>query len=195
MIIQPTSKSRYLSIVIIFLLVLAIGLLAYLPATLEGEITDQTFTISQSLAFSIKPAFVVVFTIAFLLFGYLIYYRGHGLMILRLFLLLVMFALITTLLWVTTFYSQTDHYILAAVIFFSILIFIALNNYVIFMGIKNHSKPKDLFLIGTPILAVLGSIGLILSKSEFASISELFPSFENFMLVVQGLSVLALGFL
>jgi hypothetical protein len=195
MLIQPTTKSRYLSLAIVFLLASTIGLLAYLPATLEGEITDQTFTISQSLAFSIKPLFVVVFTIACSLIGYLIYYRGHGLMLLRIFLLLIMFALVTTLLWVTTFYNKTDHYILAAVIFFSIVIFIMLNNYVIFMGMKIHSKPKYIFLIGTPILAVLGSVGLILSQSEFASISELFPSFENFMLVVQGLSVIALGFI
>jgi hypothetical protein len=194
-VMQPSKLSRYLSIAILFLYLATFGLLAYLPSALKGEITDTEFTVSQSLAFSIKPAFVVVFTIATLLFAYLIYYRGHNFMWTRLFFLLVIYAFIITILWVTTFYSMTDHYILAAFIFLFTVLFIMLNNFVIYNGLKNHTLFNTLFLLGTPILAILGLLGLLVSKVALSDIEQLFPSLENYMIVIKSLSVFALGFI
>jgi hypothetical protein len=194
-VIQPNKLSRYLSLIILFLYLGTFGLLAYLPGALKGEITDTDFTVSQSLAFSIKPAFVVVFTIATVLFGYLIYYRGHDFLWTRLFLFLVIYAFIITILWVTTFYNEKDHYILAGFIFFFTVLFIMLNNLVIYKGLKNHTAFTNIFLLGTPILAILGLLGLLVSKLAFSNIEQLFPSFENYMIAIKSLSVFALGFI
>lgn len=193
--IQPTTKSRYLSLIVIFLFLVAFGLLAYLPAALEQDVNKNVFTISQSLAYSIKPAFIVVFSIASLLFGYLMYYRGHDYLFTRLFLLLVISAFVITILWVTTFYNKDDHYILAGIIFSLTVLFIIINNYVIYKGMKLHGKYKTLFLVGTPILAILGLFGLIIGMTVLKNEIPVFPAFENYMIIIESLSVIALGFM
>jgi hypothetical protein len=195
MIKQPNIYSASLSIIIIFLFLATFGLLAYLPSALNDDVNKNIFTISQSLAFSIKPAFVCVFTLAMLLLAYLIVYRGHKYLWIRLFLLLVIYSFIITILWITTYYSKEDHYILAGFIFSLSVVFIIINNYLIYNGIKFHSNYTKFFLIGTSILSIVSILGLIISISLFNNISEIFPSFENLMLLVEGLSVFALGFM
>jgi hypothetical protein len=195
MIIQANRRSRIISIVISFLFLAAFGLLAYLNATLENEINSNNFTISQSLAFSIKPAFVVVFTIACALFAYLMYYRNHCYLWIRLFILFVIYAFIITILWVTTYYNKSDHYILASFIFTFTVLFIGLNNLLLYNGLKSHSRLKDIFLITIPILAVLGLIGILISTLVLSDIPQIFPSFENYILLLQGISVLSMGFI
>lgn len=194
MIIQPNRRSRVLSIIICFLFLSSIGLLAYLNAILEHEINATNFTVSQSLAFSIKPAFVVVFTIACVLFAYLMYYRNHSYLWIRLFMLLVIYAFIITILWVTTYYNKSEHYILASFIFAFAVVIIGLNNLLLYKGLKSHSRLKDIFLISVPILAVLGLIGILISKTVLSDIPQMFSSFENYILLLKGISVLAFGF-
>ena len=48
-----------------------------------------------------------------------------------------------------------------------------------------------------PILAILGGIGLVLGKNEIIEkkVVQLFPSFENYMILIQGASILTLGFI
>ena len=48
-----------------------------------------------------------------------------------------------------------------------------------------------------PILAILGTIGLILAKNKFIEkkVVQLFPSFENYMIFLQGATILTLGFI
>ena len=70
-----------------------------------------------------------------------------------------------------------------------------INNYVIYNGMKIHNKYKTLFLIGTPILAILGLIGLVISMTVLENVKPIFPSFENYMLIIESLSVLALGWI
>ena len=194
-VLQPTKLSKYLSISILFLYLVSFGLLSYLPSALKGDLSPQDFTISQSLAFSIKPAFVVVFTITSFMFAYLIYYRGHNFIWSRLFLLLVIYSFIITILWVTTYYSKLDHYILASIIFVFVVFFVMLNSLVIYDGVKLHTKISTGILITLPILAIIGLIGLSISKVIFLSIDELFPSFENYMVAIKGASILTLGFI
>jgi len=195
MIIQPNKTTRVISIISCFLFVASFGLLAYLNASLKKEINSQDFTVSQALAFSIKPAFVVVFTIACLCFGYLIYYRNHPYVFIRLFMLLVIYAFVITILWVTTYYNKQDHYILALFIFIIAVLLIGMNNFLIYNGLKGHTKLKDIFLIGIVILAVLGLIGILISLVFLSQIVQVFPSFENYILSIKGLSVIALGFI
>jgi hypothetical protein len=94
---------------------------------------------------------------------------------------------------VTTFYSNTDHIIIATFIFILSTLLIIINNYVIYNGIKVHNKYKTIFIIGTPILGILGVIGLLISNS--LKVDPVFASLENYMLFIKGLSILALGFI
>lgn len=193
MIKQPDLRSKILSIVILFFLLCAFGLSAYLPSTLEGEITKTDFTISQSLAYSIKPLFVVLLTIAIVLLSYLMYYRGHNYLYIRLFLLSIIYSFVITIVWITTMYNETDHYILAMLIFTTVCIFISLNSLVIFKELQNQ-KLKTILII-MPILAFIGIIGVIIGYIYSKKVSEIFPAFENYMLVIKGLSILTLGFM
>lgn len=193
---EATIFSKYLSVIIIVLFLSAFGLTSYLPSTLKGEITKNEFTVSQSLAFAIKTAFIILLTVAVGLLGYLMYYRGHALIIFRLFLLVIMYAFIVTILWVTTYYNTEYHYIFAGIIFSAGLIFIMVNSYLIALGLNRKSKHKLLVLKIIPILGIIGSIGLIIGNVPYIKekVSPLFPSFENFMLVIVGLIIITLGF-
>ena len=153
---------------------------------------------SQSLAYGNKPAMVSMITVFLILLLYLIYYRGHSkYLYIRLFLILLICALIITIVWVTTNYNVNDHYILASIIFISTITYILLTSIVIYQGLKVKSKSSTIILFSLPILAILGLIGLGLSMTKFISekVSELFPSFENYMFLIQIFSMLTLGFM
>jgi hypothetical protein len=195
--LQPNLTSKLLSLVVVFLLLSAIGLVAYLPSALKGDVDASVFTVSQSLAFSIKPLFVVLLTIAMSLLIYLIYYRGHAYIVFRICLIVIMYSFIISILWVTTYYNNLDHYILAGIIFSAATCYIMLNSYVISKGLGSKNNLQLLMLKGISILAILGVCGLIAGNLPMLNykIPELFPSSENYMLFVQGLSIIALGFI
>ena len=189
--------SKSLSVAAIAIFALMIGLTAYLPSILKGEISKDIFTISQSLAYSNKPAFICMIVLFYGIITYLIQYRGpQKYLIVRLFLILLMCALIITILWVTTYYNQNDHYILAGIIFTSLVIYIILTSMVLLQGQKTKSCGITFILYLIPILAIIGFFGLLISRMKFVSdkVVELFPSFENYMIIVQFASVLTLGF-
>lgn len=193
---EATIFSKYLSIIIITLLLASFGLSSYLPSTLKGKITENEFTISQSLAFTIKALFIVLFTIAIGLLGYLIHYRGHEYVAFRIFLIVIMYAFVVTILWVTIYYNKEYHYIFAGIIFSTATIFIILTCYVISLGLSKKSNHKLLALKIIPVLAIIGIIGILIGNIPYidANASPLFPSFENYMLSIQGLSIITLGF-
>ncbi len=197
MILPPDTFSKSISIVCVSLFVIFLSITAYLVSTLRGEIQDNNFTISQSLAFGNQISMVSILVIAFSMLSYLTYYRGHKYLLLRLFLNLLICALIITIIWVTTFYSETDHYILAGIIFISVLISIILDSYLIYNGIKIKTKQNKIILMGIPILAILGLIILFIGKMKPVEdkAPQLFPAFENYMFVIKGLSVISLGFM
>jgi hypothetical protein len=178
-------------------LMIMFGLASYLTSFLKGKISKDLFTISQSLAFGNKPVMVSILTISFMLILYLNYYRGHKYLLVRMFLLLLMYSLIITIIWVTTYYNIKDHYILAFVIFTLALIYVYLNSIVIYKGLKNKTRINIFILFLIPILITLGFLGLIISNISpiRKEVVELFPSFENFTLSIMGLSILALGFI
>ena len=72
--------------------------------------------------------------------------------------------------------------------------FIGLNNFLLYNGLKSHSRLKDIFLISVPILAILGLIGILISITVLNDIPQVFPSFENYILLLKGICVLAMGF-
>jgi hypothetical protein len=194
---QPDFTSKSLAIACITLFVIFLGITAYLVSALKGEIQSDNFTISQALAYGNKPSMVilVVFTIGIL--SYLTYYRGHKYLYFRLLLNLIICSFIITIIWVTTYYNKDDHYILAGFIFTSMVISIMLNSYLIYNGLKVKTKNKKMILLALPVLAIIGSIGLILGKIKAIEEKavELFPSFENYIGVVLAMSVFTLGFM
>jgi len=193
----PDTVSKVLASLCLLIFALCIGLSAYLVSALKGEIDDKNFTISQSLAFGNKYAMVILLVLSFGILGYLTYYRGGAYLILRLFLILVISSLIITIIWVTTFYSKMDHYILAGIIFVSALINIILTSNTIYSELKMKTKNKIIILQILPILAILGGMGLMIGKYKIVEekVVQLFPSFENYMILVQGASILTLGFI
>jgi len=197
MVIQPDCYSKTIAITAIMFLMIMFGLASYLTSFLKGKISKDLFTISQSLAFGNKPVMVSILTISFMLILYLNYYRGHKYLLVRMFLLLLMYSLIITIIWVTTYYNIKDHYILAFVIFTLALIYVYLNSIVIYKGLKNKTRINIFILFLIPILITLGFLGLIISNISpiRKEVVELFPSFENFTLSIMGLSILALGFI
>lgn len=194
---QPNKVSKILSIITVLVFVITFGLSAYLPSALKGDVNANIFTISQSLAFSIKPLFVVLLSIAVILLSFLIYYRGQHYQLIRLFLLLVIFAFIVTILWVTTMYNLIDHYICAIIIFVATFIFITINSLSIYDGFLGKNCISFAILTIIPILAFFGIVGLIVSNiyAVNKTVPELFPAFENYMIVIKGLSILTLGFI
>ena len=59
------------------------------------------------------------------------------------------------------------------------------------------TKNKIIILQILPILAILGGMGLMIGKYKIVEekVVQLFPSFENYMILVQGASILTLGFI
>ena len=194
---QPDTMSKRLAVSCVTLFVLFLGITAYLVSALEGEIQGNNFTISQAIAFGNKPSMVTLVVIAMSIFSYLTYYRGHNYLYFRLLLSLIICSFVITIVWVTTYYSKEDHYILAAFIFSSVIITIILNSYLIYNGQTVKSKNSKMILLALPILAILGFIGLTLGKVSVIEdeVVQLFPSFENYIGALFGMSVFTLGFM
>jgi predicted PurR-regulated permease PerM len=106
-------------------------------------------------------------------------------------LVVIIYALVVTILWVTTYYNRTDHYIIAGVIFSAVLLYIITTCYQLRLVVRNP------LLVILPGVAVLIFIGLILANIGYISdrVSELFPSLENSMLTTLMATILAHGYL
>ena len=137
----------------------------------------------------------VMLTIGFGMLMFLNGYRGLSYVYVRLFLLLVCYALIFTIFWVTTYYSRKDHYSIATAIFISATVYIFLNSIAIY-NYGGYNSFGLVLIYALPILAVLGFIGLFvgLTPQIREKVSQIFPSFENFMLFLVGIANLLLGF-
>ena len=195
--IQPDIISKSLSIACITLFAIFLGITAYLVSALKGEINSENFTISQALAFGNKPAMVTLVVLTVGILSYLTYYRGHNYLYLRLFLNLLICSFIIKIIWVTTYYSQSDHYILASFIFGSMVLTIFLNSYLIYNGLKVKTKSNKMILLALPSLAFIGLIGLSIGKISVIEdkVIQLFPSFENYIGLVLAMCVFTLGFM
>lgn len=191
----PNNLSLILSVLFCVVYGLCFSLTTYLPATLDNQISASNFTISQSLAYAIKSAFIILMTFILLLGIFIIWYCGYSLVWLRIFIFICIYAFIITLLWVTTFYSKTDHYILAGIIFSLSSIFICLTSFVIIQshGYFNLPIHGKILCILLPILSLIGLCGLFVSLTILNTIKEIFPSFELFSSVIFVLSFGSVG--
>jgi hypothetical protein len=191
----PDRLSIMLSIIFFALYSLCFSLTTYLPAALNKEITSKNFTISQSLAFAVKEAFVVLMTIMLFIGIFLIWYCGYDFVWIRIFMFFCIYALIITILWVTTYYNKTDHNILAGVIFTILFLFICLTSYIIISarGYNNLSTIAKVLCVALPILGGCTFVSLFISLLIFNNIKEIFPSFEIFLTVIFTLSFITIG--
>jgi hypothetical protein len=187
--------SKGISMFGVLIIFLMFALAAYLDSYLHGHIDKNLFTVSQSLAFGNKPAMGVMLTLGFALLIYLNMYRGLDFLYARIFLLLICYALIFTIFWVTTYYSEKDHYSIATVIFCSAITYIFLNSIALYNN-RGYNTFGLVLIYLLPILAVIGFVGLSVGMVPKIreKVSQIFPSFENFILLLMGTSNLLLGF-
>ena len=138
---------------------------------------------------------VTFYTLAYILLILLVLFRSgqKSMMYIRLFLLILSYSLLITIIWITTYRNEKQHYIFAAIIFISNLLFqlitlISFYNYVI----------RKKTLIGQDIIQLLIVILLllILLKSLYSNLyRQLFASFENVTVASMGSIILALGYI
>ncbi len=196
---KPNIVSKFISIFSVILLVLNIIFSAYIVSFSKNQIDSNNFTISQSLAFGNNIAIVVLIVISLLLFGYLIYYRKQSniITLLGLFLLFVAGVFLITIVWITTFRNEQQHYIFALISFICAILFITLNSYSLWTEKQDKNFYEKIIILLIPILTYISFIGLgigfFLSNKNIAH--EVFPSFENIIVTLLGGSILSLGFI
>jgi hypothetical protein len=179
------------SVCAITIFLLLFGIACYYTSYDKGEISSDIFTISQSLAYANKRAVILLLTIGMLLIfqlNYMIPIKNYAHF--RAALLIIMYAFVMSLLWVTTYYNSEDHYILAGIIFSTIVIYINMIGF----GYYAKCNSNKLMLI-TPALSVLVFVGLIIANINKIknSIHPLFPSLENTMLLLFLITILLQG--
>jgi hypothetical protein len=189
--------SRILSVSSVSIIMLMFLLAAYMNSFEKGKIDKNIFTVSQALAFGNKPAMVLMLTAGLALLLLLNYYRGLPYLYIRLFLIVVMYAFITTIFWVTTFYNKKDHYILASIIFISAVIYITFTSMALYKFNKNLSPINTMLIYAIPLLSIIGIVGLVVGNIKVVNdkVPQVFPSFENYLLFLMGLSSILLGFI
>jgi len=194
---QSNGISRVLSVSSVSIVMLMFLLAAYMTSFEKGKIDKNIFTVSQALAFGNKPTMVLMLTTGLALLLLLNYYRGLPYLYIRLFLVVVMYAFITSLFWVTTFYNRKDHYILASIIFISAVIYITFTSMALYKFNKNLSPFYTILIYAIPLLSIIGIVGLLIGniKTVNDKAPQVFPSFENYLLFLMGLSSLMLGFI
>jgi len=201
-ILRPVSiNSKVLSLLIIIFFLSSLGFGAYLVAHQEGEIDVDHFTISQALAYGSKPIMITLFLLAFLCTLLLNYIRGgeKNLLYLRYFLIVLPYALLITIIYVTTEVNKSLHFKFAGTIFLAQILYVFVVSYIF-----NKYLDKDcnlLIALDFNIILIICSFILLLvfgiydedDTSEFRSI--IFASSENVTVVLNLLPILYLGFI
>ena len=192
---KPTTKTKLLATVGVLFFLIGLGLGSYLVSYLKHKINEYNFTVSQSLAFGNQPVMVTFYTLAYLCMVPLVILRGgkKSLMYTRVFLLLLSYSLLITIIWITTYRDETEHYIFAGIIFVSNLLFQLITLY----SFLNYSTKRKT-LIGTGLLQVIIVILLLVFlvlSVDSKLYSQVFASFENVTVGTMGTIILALGFI
>lgn len=191
---KPSLVTKILSVLGVIFFCIGLGFGSYLVSYKKKAIDKNRFTISQSLAFGNKPVMITFYTLAYLCIIPLVILRGGNmsLKLLRILLLVLSYSLLITIIWITTFRNEKQHYIFAAIIFLSNLLFqiitiISFYNYV--------NKKKTLVGAGfMQLLVVLLLFTFLLKSMNSKLFARLFASFENVTVLSMGSVLLALGF-
>ena len=188
-------KIQLAGIFSVILLASGFGLAAYEVSYKKGKISAEEFTVSQSLAHSDNPVLLTLLTLGTAAYVYLLYARGpKDLLFLRIFLQVVIYALVISLLWVKPWVKYlSKHRILAAVIFFTTLVYHILT-YQVFKSVS--PLVKNLLLLAV-ILNVLAFIGIVVSRlpmlSKYKESYITFASLENTCTLITGSVILIIA--
>lgn len=179
----------------------AFGFAAYEVSYKKGKISKDEFTVSQSLAYGDQPILLTLLTLGTAAYIYLLNVRGpKKMLVLRIFLQLVIFAFIASLLWIKPWGKYLErHRIFAAIIFFTTLVYHVLT----YFTFKDVSQLVKILLLIAVIVNILVFIGLIvtnlpqLNKSNKSKeVSHItFASLENTTTLITGSVILIIAFL
>ena len=197
--IPPNLVSKIISSVAVGMLFLNILFSGYITSLLKKQINKNDFSISQSLAFGQEISLVVLFVIFIMLTCYLVIYRKMTKVytIINIILLIIICAFVITIVWITMHKSTLQHSIFASIIFLALYIFVILNAVNLWKNTPNKKIYQKVLILIIPILISLSMIGLItgVTLSYNKKQLQVFPSFENIVIVLGGLSILELGFI
>tara|TARA_Y100000389_G_scaffold186193_1_gene206291 strand:- start:1641 stop:2237 length:597 start_codon:yes stop_codon:yes gene_type:complete len=192
------SKRKLVTIFSLLCFLFAFGIAGYEESYRKGKIKSNDFTISQSLAFGNDPALVTLFTLGTLSYIYLLIIRSpKTLLYPRIFLQVVIYTFLITIIWITTFKDMYKHFMFAGIIFFSTLIYHVLT-YIAFRK-KSVSTFFKNSLLTACILNLLVFIGLGISGStslsKYKESQITFASLENSTVVISGTVLFMIGFM
>lgn len=194
---KPNLKTNLLSVFgdLFFLIGLLLG--SYLVSFEKHDITDTDFSVSQSLAFGNKPVMVTFYTLSYICLILLVLLRGGNkyLLIIRVFLLLLSYSFLITIIWITTYRNEIEHYAFAGVIFTSNLIFQLITLFSFYNYVINKKTIIATGFLQIIIVILLGIFLLLSLYSNLSIYAQLFYSFENLTVVSMSVVILALGFI
>lgn len=197
----PNNKTRIVSFtaVVFFLIAMVFG--AYMVSLDKKKLASDDFTISRALEFGNKYIMITFFTLSFVLIIYLNYLRSNKfLYFIRIILLLIVYSLLITILWVTVTYDKNIHYILAGIIFTCNIIFLFLIEKIFEEYLKNK-KYYQHFLDISITLSIITWIALIVfgildaDKNDLIADEEIFAICENITVLLTAIPIMFLGFI
>tara|TARA_Y100000389_G_C17370470_1_gene468749 strand:- start:358 stop:951 length:594 start_codon:yes stop_codon:yes gene_type:complete len=197
MLSKPTLKTKLLSIFGTLFFVIGLGLGSYLVSFEKHHITDTDFSVSQSLAFGNKPVMITFYTLSYICLILLVLLRGGSkkLLIIKVFLLILSYSLLITIIWITTFRDKTAHISFAGIIFISNLIFQMVSLYSFYNYVRNKKTIIATGLLQIIIVILIGVFLLLRLYSNLSIYDQLFSSFENLTVVSMSVVIFALGFI
>lgn len=197
----PNDRTRLVSFAAVIFFLIAMVLGAYMVSINKKKLANDDFTISRALEFGNKYIMVTFFTLSFALVFYLNYLRSNKFLYnIRMLLLLVIYILLITILWVTVTYDKTIHYILAGIIFTCNIIFLFVIEK-IFEEYLKDKKNYQYFLDLSITLSIITWVALIvfgildIDQDNIIADEEIFAICENITVLLTAIPIMFLGFI
>ena len=197
----PSINTKVLSILTLLFFLSALLLGGYLVSTKKGEINPDKFTISQALAYGEKPVMITFFVLAGITTLLLNHCRGgdNFSLYLRYFLIILTYALIVTIIYVTVGVNKVAHFKFAGTIFLSqiLVVFIVSNLFNKYLDPDNNLLiPIDFNIILIISCFVLLLVFGIFESDDYSEFNNIvFASSENITVLLNLVPILYLGFI
>jgi hypothetical protein len=176
----PNRKTELLSAVSIFTYLVGLVVGAYSISISKDEISRDEFTVSQALAFGSRELMIICFVLSYLFLLLLIWERGPLKYIaIRSLLITIFFSLLVTIIYVTKYYDEDMHFILAGIMFIANLIFILLTAH-LFRGYLKQEPILHTYLFDGLIVILIAAFILANVYGVFETNRETFIDDEIF---------------
>lgn len=157
----PNSKTKILSSLTIFTYTVGLIIGGYAFSIANDKISRDEFTISQSIAFGSRELMIISFILTYIFLMALIWERGPFKYIaLRSLLITIFFVLLVTIIYVTKYYDEGMHYLLAGIMFISNLVFVLLTSH-LFRGYLRHEPILHTYLFDGLIVILVAAFVLV----------------------------------